>query len=700
MTTANKPKVQLQIDGDARGFTAATASAQGALKRLGSDLGRVQALSAQALAGIGITANLAGLFALAKATADTADNMGKLAQSTGVTVEELSRLEYAARLNNATLEEVSKGLRRLSEDAATGGTRLAGFGVGLLDSAGNAKNANALLQEVADRFAAMPSGIERTNAAVQLFGRELGPRLVPLLINGSAGLKALADESDRFGNTISTKTAQAAAEFNDNLTRLQALAKASGQEVGVALIPAINDLALAFLELVKADRQLGNESGIAVWAKAAADGVAILINGFQVLFRIIKIDALKTAGLLAAAVQLVRGNVEGARFIVRELANDIQTELTRPIFTQLLEEARNRTTEFTEEQRDLQQELTRAIAREQELRRQEARRTNQEELRGTEALKRALESAWQTSIDSARRAREEAKALFQQATDARRTAEERVQERQLRGLTPAQQQTEARFRAEEARNEAQLAASRATLASFRGDITTARQLSEEAQRAAARVERFADLIDNDADATFFLREVGKIREEAINASARIREQEARDLEDVARQQREQIEQAEARIQKLKEELQEPVQLDVDIEQAASEVQRLRAQLEELQDKTVTVTVNTVQGGAAGPGFARGGFTGPGGKYQPAGIVHAGEYVLRQEVVRQPGMMRLLDRLNRDGMAAMRGYSSGGAVTPINLQWPDGSISRVSASPDVASEIVGVFRRASIKRGRR
>ena len=65
------------------------------------------------------------------------------------------------------------------------------------------------------------------------------------------------------------------------------------------------------------------------------------------------------------------------------------------------------------------------------------------------------------------------------------------------------------------------------------------------------------------------------------------------------------------------------------------------------------------------GFSSGGYTGPGGKYQPAGIVHAGEFVSRQEVVRQPGAMSFLSDFNRVGMAALRGwqgYADGGLVT--------------------------------------
>lgn len=64
------------------------------------------------------------------------------------------------------------------------------------------------------------------------------------------------------------------------------------------------------------------------------------------------------------------------------------------------------------------------------------------------------------------------------------------------------------------------------------------------------------------------------------------------------------------------------------------------------------------------GFSGGGYTGPGGKFQPAGIVHAGEFVNRQEVVRQPGALAFLSDFNRVGMAALRGwqgYAAGGLV---------------------------------------
>ncbi|MCG8291966.1 phage tail tape measure protein [Pseudomonas entomophila] len=59
-----------------------------------------------------------------------------------------------------------------------------------------------------------------------------------------------------------------------------------------------------------------------------------------------------------------------------------------------------------------------------------------------------------------------------------------------------------------------------------------------------------------------------------------------------------------------------------------------------------------------PKFSSGGYTGDGGKYEPAGIVHGGEFVLRKEVVSQPGMLDYLKTLNA------RGYADGGLVAPM------------------------------------
>ncbi|WP_296029264.1 phage tail length tape measure family protein [uncultured Alcanivorax sp.] len=69
-------------------------------------------------------------------------------------------------------------------------------------------------------------------------------------------------------------------------------------------------------------------------------------------------------------------------------------------------------------------------------------------------------------------------------------------------------------------------------------------------------------------------------------------------------------------------------------------------------------------GAAAGAFADGGYTGPGGKYQPAGVVHRGEYVQPQEALREPGALEFMHAFRREGMrslARFQGYADGGLV---------------------------------------
>ncbi|KDN14050.1 hypothetical protein BGI40_01460 [Snodgrassella communis] len=74
------------------------------------------------------------------------------------------------------------------------------------------------------------------------------------------------------------------------------------------------------------------------------------------------------------------------------------------------------------------------------------------------------------------------------------------------------------------------------------------------------------------------------------------------------------------------------------------------------------TANIVSSIAAvSAGFSSGGYTGDGGKYEPAGIVHRGEFVLNQADVRNMGGVAGIERLRALAGGSSRGYADGGAV---------------------------------------
>ncbi|HDR1353937.1 TPA: hypothetical protein QB401_001467, partial [Pasteurella multocida] len=77
-------------------------------------------------------------------------------------------------------------------------------------------------------------------------------------------------------------------------------------------------------------------------------------------------------------------------------------------------------------------------------------------------------------------------------------------------------------------------------------------------------------------------------------------------------------------------------------------------------------------------FSSGGYTGDGGKYQPAGIVHRGEYVITKEATARLG----LDYLNYLNYGK-RGFSSGGGVSVPRL--PTSSFQ--SSTPNVSVKVI-------------
>ncbi|MFG5121630.1 tail length tape measure protein, partial [Methylorubrum sp. POS3] len=68
---------------------------------------------------------------------------------------------------------------------------------------------------------------------------------------------------------------------------------------------------------------------------------------------------------------------------------------------------------------------------------------------------------------------------------------------------------------------------------------------------------------------------------------------------------------------------------------------------------------TLYASPAGPGFADGGWTGPGGRSVVAGLVHRGEVVFSQDDVARHGGVAAVEALRRSG--GLRGYAEGGIV---------------------------------------
>jgi len=84
-------------------------------------------------------------------------------------------------------------------------------------------------------------------------------------------------------------------------------------------------------------------------------------------------------------------------------------------------------------------------------------------------------------------------------------------------------------------------------------------------------------------------------------------------------------------------------------------------------RVISMSVKT-NGTSRTPGFATGGYTGPGGKYDVAGVVHRGEFVMTKELTER--YRRLFEYLHRYGSLPghLPGYADGGYVRGSQIQY--------------------------------
>lgn len=226
-------------------FQAGLKNAQKGLGDFGKAVGKGLGIVAVAAAGAATALGVA-----VKGAIDHADELSKASQKIGVSVEALSRLEYAAQLSDVSLEQLTGGLGKFSKaivEAATNSKSgpasvFSALGISIKDAAGNLRDNDQIFADVADKLSRMEDGALKTSLAMQLFGKS-GADLIPLLNSGRDGLAAMADESDRVGATISTKTARAAETFNDTLTRIGSILGGVVNKVMEAALPALQSLA-------------------------------------------------------------------------------------------------------------------------------------------------------------------------------------------------------------------------------------------------------------------------------------------------------------------------------------------------------------------------------------------------------------------------------------------------------------------------
>ena len=210
-----------------------------------------------AVAGFGAviagSAIVGGLGAMIKKSVDLGDALGKLSTRTGVAQDALIGMRNAAALSDVSNESLAKSLAKLNvnlveavEGNATLQSAFKRLGVDIKGADGQVISTEQAMKRLADRFADMPDGVQKTAAAVAVFGRS-GADLIPLLNGG-------AEAMDKFTYKVSNDFSARSELFNDTITILGFKTQGFGLELTDALLPALQSILEVFGDLFSTDQ--------------------------------------------------------------------------------------------------------------------------------------------------------------------------------------------------------------------------------------------------------------------------------------------------------------------------------------------------------------------------------------------------------------------------------------------------------------
>jgi hypothetical protein len=307
--------VFVEIGADAKKFFATLSQVNAQIGKAG----KAMAMMGAKLTAVGtaITAPIAGA---AAAFAMVGDAAQKMAARTGMSVEAVTGLAFAAEQSGTDMATLEKGIRtmqRTLDDAATKG----GAAADALRRLGlDASKLAGMSPE--DQFTMMAqalSGIEdpgeRAALAMRIFGRA-GTALIPLLSGGAAGIAELRAEAERLGIVMDQETADSAAALTDAMNAMSRAFRAIVVNVGGAVAPIFTKVAQVISMLAGDFSRFVKENGrfvqiaLAVGGAVAALGVALTTAGFAVMGISAAMGALGgVMAALASPIALVVGGL-------------------------------------------------------------------------------------------------------------------------------------------------------------------------------------------------------------------------------------------------------------------------------------------------------------------------------------------------------------------------------------------------------
>jgi len=258
--------------------------------------------------GAAIIAAQGVAFSIAKSVADQNDQLDKLALRLNTTTEEYQRLKFAAEDFGASGDDVTASLKNLTkaqEDILRGKGDIEAFGRLGINPA-DFQNSSDLLLAIGDSIQNIQSNSEKINLLERI---GVSTNLLQALDSGSANIRALGEEFDSFGGTVSAEQKRLAGEFQAVWLRATTVISGMTNKIGSKLLVSINKFLAVFTKFAQKNMKEiteGFDKFFRAITKASQILFVVLTRIFSLISGIIGLmGGLENAVLVASAAFIV-----------------------------------------------------------------------------------------------------------------------------------------------------------------------------------------------------------------------------------------------------------------------------------------------------------------------------------------------------------------------------------------------------------
>lgn len=307
------------------------------MARFTSDMGRAAQVTEQAmgkmgaavngvkgaLAALGIGVSAGAFVALVKGAIDAADNLRDMSQKTGIAVETLNGLAFAAGQAGGNLESMVAAAGKLNKSIveAAGGNRDVGeafskLGISVRDASGQLKSADVVMAEVADKFKGYADGPQKVAIALRIFGKA-GADMIPVLNDGGDSMRENIEYAKKYSG-VTQELAEASDNFNDSLGKLAIQQKGFGNAMATALLPLLQAVTNEYL----AATEQSNKYALAANVVRTTLETFVIV-GSEVAFTF-KAVGTEVGGILSQLDRLTHGDMKGFTAISDAMTADAE----------------------------------------------------------------------------------------------------------------------------------------------------------------------------------------------------------------------------------------------------------------------------------------------------------------------------------------------------------------------------------------